>query len=70
MQSIEKRVSALEASSFSVKGFRAVIQRMGETEAEALEREGLPEDFRGITVFILRFSWDYRPSLDRIGVTS
>lgn len=70
MHSIEKRVSALEAASFSVKGFRAVIQRMGETESEALKREGLTEDFRGLTVFILRFSWDYRPSPHRIGATS
>lgn len=64
--SIEKRLQALEAVTYAKSGFRTVLQRVGETESEALRRAGLPEDFRGLTVFILRFAWDYQPKLHGI----
>jgi hypothetical protein len=63
---IEKRLQALEAVAYAKSGFRTVLQRLGETETEALHRAGLPEDFGGLTVFILRFGWDYRPMLHGI----
>lgn len=65
MPSLEQRLSALERAAFG-GGFRAVIQRLGQSEADALAEAGVPEDYPGLIVFIVRFTWDYSPNLDRL----
>lgn len=52
MQSIEKRISALEAAS-PADPFHAIRLEAGETEADALKRCGIPADATNV-LFIQR----------------
>ena len=47
MKTTEKRITALENSA-SDTGLKIVIVMDGETQAQALERVGLPADARGV----------------------
>ena len=44
MQSIERRIAALESQASTADAPKFVIVRVGETKAEALKREGHPPD--------------------------
>lgn len=47
MKTTERRIAALESSA-SDTGLKIVIVENGETQAQALERVGLPLDARGV----------------------
>ncbi|MBP9061167.1 MAG: hypothetical protein KBF98_12735 [Rhodoferax sp.] len=47
MQTIERRVAALESSA-SDDTLKIIIVEDGETQADALKRVGLPPDARGV----------------------
>lgn len=50
MKTTEKRIAALESSA-SDSRIKIVIVEDGETQAQALERVGLPPDARGVLYF-------------------
>ena len=52
---LKSRVEALEQAA-GAGSFRVVLLRPGETHEDALRREGLPPDFNGLSVFLMRFS--------------
>ena len=50
---LKSRIEALEKASDDA--FRVVVMEYGETEAQAFVRAGLPPDYNGNAVMLIRF---------------